>query len=80
MRHYRLFEELDVQQQRWLTTDTWCDRCNKADLGIVEPRLYHENDKKFVAGKCTVCGGECITEVVVREVSSESIARETKTK
>ncbi len=44
--------------------ETWCDKCSKSDLGIIELELYIEDGRKFISGKCKVCGEKCITELI----------------
>lgn len=43
--------------------DSWCDKCQEADLGIVNPELYFEGGRKYIGGNCKVCGEICISEI-----------------
>lgn len=47
--------------------DSWCDKCNEADLGIVNPELYVESGRKYICGNCKICGTECISEIIERQ-------------
>jgi len=62
------FNSLDEFLQEIYTEDTWCSKCSEADLGIIEPELFIENNRKYVNGKCKVCGTESISEIVQKKV------------
>jgi hypothetical protein len=49
--------------------DTWCDRCQEADLGLVEPHEYEEDGRVFIEGKCRCCGGRVVSEIIIKNVS-----------
>ncbi len=49
--------------------DTWCDHCSKADLGIVKPELYIEDNRQFITGSCKVCGTHCTSEIITKNLS-----------
>ena len=57
------FHSLPEGDQDWHLRHTWCNSCGKADLGINEPELCIEGGKKYIAGKCVVCGSGCVSEV-----------------
>lgn len=61
-------ELLDIQtispnELQWLTSETYCNSCNKPDLGIVNPTLYNEDGEKFIEGNCSVCGTLCKSKI-----------------
>ena len=62
------FDELSALEQEWFLTETWCDKCNEADLGMVDPLYYREDRKEFIEGKCKKCGALQVTEVVVQKL------------
>ena len=67
-KEYLKFEELDQSEQEWFLKETWCDKCDKADLGLKDPLMYIENGKTFISGKCIVCGEEQTSQVITKEV------------
>jgi hypothetical protein len=64
MRNFKLRPQ---EEQKWMTENTWCDFCQKADLGMIGPFEYEENGSIFVAGLCRKCGAEIRSEVTVKE-------------
>lgn len=62
------FSKLDVSDQEWFLKETWCDKCNEADMGMVEPILYIENGKNYIEGKCAVCGEAQRAEVIENQL------------
>jgi len=44
------------EEQKWLLEHTWCNSCNKADLGITNPREFEEGDVVYLEGECRQCG------------------------
>lgn len=48
--------------------DSWCDACDKADLGIVNPELYTERGRKYISGNCKFCGAVCISEIIEKQL------------
>ena len=48
--------------------ESWCINCYEADLGIVNPELYVENGRKYISGSCKVCGTECISEIIEKQM------------
>ena len=55
--------------RQWYLKHTWCNTCNKADLGMIEPNEYEEDGRVYVEGDCEVCGERVFSEVVERETS-----------
>lgn len=50
---------LPESDQTWYLQETWCNTCDKADLGLSDPELYIEGGIKYIDGKCLVCGSIC---------------------
>jgi len=48
--------------------DTWCDHCQAADLGLVEPHEYEEGGRVFIEGKCRNCGGRVVSEIIIKDI------------
>jgi hypothetical protein len=48
--------------------ESWCGNCGEADLGIVEPEIYIESEKKYIVGKCKVCDESTISEIIENEI------------
>ena len=61
------FAALDVLEQKWIIEETWCDKCEAADLGIRNPSRYAEDGREFVTGNCNVCGANCVSEIVRKD-------------
>ena len=59
----RNFSGRDVEEQRWIAENTWCDYCAKADLGLAEPVEYAEGGQIFVEGKCECCGQPVVSSI-----------------
>jgi len=66
------FETLSVEEQRGLASDTWCDQCQAADLGIERPRLERRGSSTYVIGSCRRCGGLCEASVIESEVPHDN--------
>ncbi len=63
MRVPRNFLQRDPAEQRSICSDTWCSRCNQADLGLRTPVEYEEDGRIFVEGACAACGESVVTEL-----------------
>ena len=50
--------------------DSWCSKCQEADLGIVSPELYLEDGRKYISGNCKVCGEICVSEIIEKQVGN----------
>jgi len=59
----------EIEQDIYLK-DSWCPKCQEADLGIVSPELYIEGGRKYISGNCNVCGETCVSEIIEKQVSS----------
>ncbi len=60
----RNFFSRDIQEQRWLLENTWCDVCNAADIGLTDPIEYEENNEIFIEGKCRKCGSRVVSTII----------------
>jgi hypothetical protein len=49
--------------------NTWCDKCQAADLGMTEPVEYENDGAVFVEGKCVRCASRVVSEVHERDAS-----------
>ena len=65
-RKYLDFDKLESWEKETYLEHTWCDKCNKADLGIKEPLLYIEEKKTYIEGKCLICGQTQKSEIVIK--------------
>lgn len=59
----RRFDERPASECEWLLTNTWCERCGEADLGMLAPIEYEENGIVFLEGRCKVCDAAIRSEV-----------------
>ena len=64
MRKYLDFDKLEEVEKQNYIEDTWCEKCQKADLGIDDLEMFIEDNIKFVSGKCKVCGSICTSEII----------------
>jgi hypothetical protein len=63
MRIPRDFWQRDRVEQSIICDNTWCDVCQQADIGLVEPNEYEQNGRIFVEAKCARCATLVITEL-----------------
>ncbi len=63
----RDFLERPEVERKWMLGNTWCDRCNKADLGMDSPREYEEHGRIYLEGNCKKCGHGIRSEVTERD-------------
>ena len=59
----RKFSTRNAEEKRWFASNTWCDCCAKADLGLTDPIEYEEDGKIFIEGKCIHCGHRVVSSV-----------------
>lgn len=52
-----------IFEQEWLIENTWCERCQKADIGIENPNEFEKNGKLYISGFCKSCGSELTSEI-----------------
>ncbi len=63
-RKLRNFYDRSPSERDFLMNDTWCDYCQKADLGLDNPLEYEIDGKLFVEGVCKKCSKKVKTEVI----------------
>jgi hypothetical protein len=63
------FESQSESDREWMIRETWCNRCQKPDLGIGNPILYIEDGRKFIEGSCLVCDVVCKSEITETEIN-----------
>jgi hypothetical protein len=64
----RDFFARDLEEQNAFLTQTWCNQCMEADLGMTNPREYELNGIVFVEGQCTQCKSPVFTELTDEEL------------
>ena len=67
-KQYLSFDVLDESDKDFFINDSWCDYCEKADLGIIDPKIYILDEKQYLEGVCKICGHKQITEVIFTEI------------
>lgn len=65
--HRDFFSRDDEEQQAFLT-QTWCDHCMEADLGMSDPIEYEQDGTVFVEGACKKCGQPVYTELTDEDI------------
>lgn len=64
----RDFFSRDEEEQQAFLEQTWCDNCQKADLGMHTPFEYQLDGTIFVEGTCAKCGQQVFTELTDDEL------------
>jgi hypothetical protein len=59
----RDFFAREKDDQDAFLSQTWCNECMAADLGMVEPQEYEIDGVIVVEGKCAKCGAAIMTEI-----------------
>lgn len=59
----RDFNRRDEADQQAFLTQTWCDKCQQADLGMSDAVEYAQGKLTLIEGKCNKCGGLVVTEL-----------------
>ncbi|MCL1052182.1 hypothetical protein L2755_21540 [Shewanella abyssi] len=67
-KQYLSFDVLDESDKDFFINDSWCDYCEKSDLGITDPKIYILDEKQYLEGVCKICGHKQITEVIFTEI------------
>lgn len=62
-REERDFSARSEQDQQDFLTQTWCNHCMKADLGMKNPVEYEIDGVIYIEGECKVCGQPVVTEI-----------------
>jgi hypothetical protein len=56
MRNQRNYFLRTTEERKWIESNTWCNICDKADIGMNEVVEIEEDGEIFVEGKCLLCG------------------------
>ena len=56
MKIERDFLQRPKTERIWIRKNTWCERCESSDSGMLEPKEYEADGEVFVEGKGKVCG------------------------
>jgi hypothetical protein len=64
----RDFSKREALEKKFILEDTWCDVCDKADLGMVHPVEFEEDGEVIVEGICARCGGPIRTTIIVKDI------------
>ncbi|MCP8687379.1 hypothetical protein [Marinobacterium sedimentorum] len=62
-RTMRDFGARDEDEQQAFLTQTWCDNCQQANLGMHTVIEYELKGVLFIEGKCAGCGEPVLTEL-----------------
>jgi hypothetical protein len=54
--------------KQYFLEHTWCDSCNKDDLGMSSPQENEEDGLVFGEGTCNICGKRVRSEI--KEIES----------
>ena len=63
------FSARDRLERESLLANTWCNVCEKADLGMIDPVEFEDGDGSVLEGVCVVCGAPI--ETLLTEVEFE---------
>jgi len=55
MKRQRNFALRPANERRWMLENTWCENCQKADLGMINPTEFEEAGTVVVEGRGRVC-------------------------
>jgi hypothetical protein len=67
----RNFTERAIEEQQDFMTQTWCNACQKLDLGMHTVEEYEVDDIVFVEGKCNICSDSVVTEIAGESTDGE---------
>lgn len=59
----RNFYDRSEQDQLAFTRYTWCDQCQKENLGLIDPKEYIIAGIVYIEGKCKQCASQVTTEI-----------------
>jgi hypothetical protein len=59
----RSFTARTLEDQQAFIENTWCDHCQKENLGLNSPVEYEQGGTVYIEGKCSVCAHLVITEL-----------------
>ncbi|WP_293265829.1 hypothetical protein [Neptunomonas sp.] len=58
----------DKEEQQAFLEQTWCDKCQEADLGMHTPLEYELDGTIYIEGTCSKCGEQVFTELTDDEL------------
>ena len=59
----RDFSAREPEDQEAFLSQTWCNQCMEADLGMVNPCEYELDGVVYIEGQCKKCGSTVCTEI-----------------
>ncbi len=59
----RDFYQRSEEDQASFLQQTWCNKCQKVDLGMKDPQEYELDGVILIEGKCNVCEDTVTTEL-----------------
>ena len=59
----RSFADRSEVERFLFLQDTWCEHCDAADLGLVDPQEYEEDGRIFIEGRCRKCGQRVVSQI-----------------
>jgi len=65
----RDFSARDRHERESLLANTWCNVCERADLGMTDPIEFENEEGSVLEGRCAVCGAP--VETLLTEVEFE---------
>jgi hypothetical protein len=63
-RTVRDFYKRSEEEQQSFLSETWCNECMSADLGMTDPEEYEQEERIFIEGRCKVCSNPVVTELI----------------
>jgi hypothetical protein len=64
-------EELPPDMLQWCLDNTWCDKCEAADLGMQSARQVEAEGRIYIEGICNRCGEPVRSEIVMKDAEPE---------
>ncbi len=63
----RDFSARSEEEQCAFLEQTWCDKCQAANLGMRQPVEYEFKNVVYIEGECCACGAVIVTELTDEE-------------
>lgn len=67
----RDFYQRDAEEQQAFLENTWCNQCQKMDLGMTDPQEYELKGRIYIEGGCRICGTPVTTELADDDESDD---------
>jgi hypothetical protein len=67
----RDFYAREQEDQEAFLSQTWCNTCMEADLGMKDAKEYEQDGVIFVEGVCAKCGEPVCTEIADDDTDGE---------